>query len=355
MKKTCFIAGICVAMMLALASCGSSIDYSDYDLEKCIEVGEYKNLKAAAYTVSVTEDEIETRIQEELEASATSEELNDKTPIEEGDVANIDYTGTLDGKAFDGGSAEGYDLEIGSGTFIDGFEDGLIGKKVGEKVKLNLTFPEDYASKELAGKDVVFDVTINSAVREGIPEYNLDFVQNTTDYMSLQEYESALEKQIYNEKEDEAIMNQQSELWTQVVDATVVNEYPEKLVEYYCDANNKYVDYMADMYGMTREEALTSNGFGNEEEFAAVNEDSSKLRIKDEMIVEYIAQKEGISYTEEEKTAYTEDLAAMGYDDELIEIETGRNLEGYVHSELLRMEVLDFILENAKIEGAPKK
>ena len=125
------------------------------------------------------------------------------TGIKEGDTVNIDYVGKKDGKKFDGGSAEGYDLEIGSGSFIDGFEDGLIGKKIGDKVKLELTFPEDYGEASLAGQDVVFNVTINSATRMTVPEYDLANVKNTTEYDSIAAYEKAVEKENYKEKEAE--------------------------------------------------------------------------------------------------------------------------------------------------------
>jgi len=355
MKKKFFLTGFCVIMLMVMASCGSAMSYDKYDLNEYIEVGEYKGLKVAPYSVSVTDDELQAKIKSELEESTTTEDLNDKTPIEEGDTVNIDYVGKKDGKAFDGGTAEGYDLEIGSGTFIDGFEEGLIGKKVGEKVNLDLTFPADYASKELAGADVVFEVTINSAVREAIPEYNLDFVQNTTDYATVEEYESALEKQIYEEEEAEAIVNQQTELWSQVLENTKVKKYPEKELDHYIDFNSKQIDTMADAYGMTREDLLASYDFGSEEEFAAVNEDSSKLRVKQEMVIEYIAAAEGLSYTEKEKEALLADFETTGYDEESIKSQTGRNMEEYAHIELLYQKVLDFLLENANITGAPEK
>jgi len=355
MKNKFFITGLCATMMLILASCGSALSYDKYELDEYIEVGEYKNLKVAPYSVSVTDDELQAKIQSELEKSKTTEELNDKTPIEEGDTVNIDYVGKKDGKAFDGGTAEGYDLEIGSETFIDGFEDGLIGKKVGEKVKLNLTFPKDYDASELAGADVVFEVTINSAVREAIPEYNLDFVQNTTDYATVEEYESALEKQIYDEEEENAILDQKTELWSQALENTKVKKYPEKELEHYIDFNSKQIDEMADAYGMSREDLLESYDFGDEEEFAAVNEDSSRLRVKQEMLIEYIAAAEGLSYTEKEKEAMIADFEATGYDEESIKSQTGRNIDEYAHIELLYQKVLDFLLENANITGAPEK
>ena len=121
---------LCVIMAFCLSSCGTEVSYDDYDLSKYIKVGDYKGMEVASYSISVTDDEVETAIQSALDEAATDKELDKGTAIENGDVVNIDYTGKLDGKKFDGGSAEGYDLTIGSGSFIDGFESGLIGKTI---------------------------------------------------------------------------------------------------------------------------------------------------------------------------------------------------------------------------------
>ena len=163
MRKKLFIAAMSLLMAAGLTACGSSDPYENLDLNEYLKVGDYKGLETAAFTVEITEDEIQTQINSELEAAAKTEEIAGDVAIADGDTVNIDYTGKKDGKKFDGGSAKGEELVIGSGSFIDGFESGLIGKKVGEKVTLNLTFPEDYTEKSLAGEDVVFTVTINSA------------------------------------------------------------------------------------------------------------------------------------------------------------------------------------------------
>ena len=351
MKKRLFVLAVSLIMIACLTACSSSsVSYDGLDMSEYIKVGEYKGLEVSAFTVEVTEDEIQAQIDSELEAAASTEEIAGDDTVADGDTVNIDYVGKKDGKKFDGGSAEGQDLVIGSGSFIDGFEDGLIGKKVGEKVTLNLTFPEDYSEESLAGEDVVFTVTINSATRETIPEYNLDFVKKNTEYKSLEEYEAAIEKNLYDSKESEEIANQQNDLWSQALDNTKVKKYPEKIVDYYIEFNSKQMDDMAEAYGMTREEMLASYDFGDEEEFAAVNEDSSKLRVKQEMLIEYIAEKEGIEYTEKEAEALISEFESMGYDESTIESQTGRTEDEYVRVELLYQKVLEFLLENAVIK-----
>lgn len=350
MKKKLFVLAISLLMAAGLTACGSSISYEGLDLDEYIKVGDYKGLETAAFTVEVTEDEIQAQIDSDLEAAAATEEIAGDDTIADGDTVNIDYVGKKDGKKFDGGSAEGYDLVIGSGSFIDGFESGLIGKKVGQKVDLDLTFPADYTESSLAGEDVVFTVTINSASREVTPEYDLDFVKANTEYDSMEAYESAIEKQIYDSKEAEEISNQQNDLWSQALDNTKVKKYPQKIVDHYIEFNSKQIDDMAEAYGMTREEMLVSYDFDDEEEFAVVNEDSSKLRVKQEMLIEYIAAKEGIDYTQKEAEALRTDFESMGYDDEMIESQTGRTVEDYIRIELLYQKVLEFLLDNAVIK-----
>ncbi len=354
MRKKLLVLGACLFAMFALAACGSDseLSYEDYDLKEYIKVGEYKGLEVADYEITVTDKDVEQQIQTTLEASATTEEIDKKTPLAEGHTANIDYVGKVDGKEFDGGSAEGYDLELGSSTFIDGFEDGLIGKKIGDKVDLQLKFPEDYNAEDLAGKDVVFAVTINSATKKVVPEYDLDFVKNTTEYESIKEYEASVEKEIYESKEAEALSNQQTELWSKALENTEVKEYPEREVNAYIKLNSDQMDEMAEAYGMTREELLASYEFGDEKEFAAVNEDSSKLRVKQEMLIEYITAEEGLKYTEEEKEDLQTQFEATGYTEEMIEQQTGRKMDDYLRMELLYQKVLEFLLENAKITEA---
>ena len=350
MKKKLFVISACICLILGLTACGASVSYDDLDLDEYIEVGDYKGLEVAGFTVEVTEDEIQAQIDSELEAAAASEEIPKGDVIADGDTVNIDYVGKKDGKKFDGGSAEGHDLVIGSDSFIDGFEDGLIGRKVGDKGKLELTFPEDYGESSLAGQDVVFNVKINSATRVITPEYDISFVKSTTEYDSIEAYETSIEKMIYENKEAEEIGNQQNELWSQALANTDVKKYPEKIVNYYIEFNSDQIDDMAKEYGVSREEMLASYDFGNEEEFAAVNEDSSRLRVKQEMLIEYIAAKEGLKATEKEKEALLTDFESMGYDEDMIKSQTGRTMDEYIRVEILYQKVLEFLLDQAEIK-----
>lgn len=353
MKKKTIAGLLCGVALLVLASCGSSMSYEDYDLNEYLKVGEYKGLTVAPYSISVTDDEVQEQIQSNLKAAAKDTKLDKNTAIADGDTVNIDYTGKVDGKKFDGGTAEKQDLTIGSGSFIDGFESGLIGHKKGETVTLNLTFPEDYSEESLKGKDVTFTVKINSATRSVVPELNEEFVKENSEYKTVKEYTGAVEKQLYNEKETEAINNQKTTLWSAALDNTEVKKYPEKELNHYMEFNSEQLDQTAKQYGVSREDMLKQYGLDDEKDFEATNEDSSKLRVKQEMLIQYIADKEKLSYTEEEKEKLIENFEAQGYDADAIEQQTGRMVNDYAHIELLYEKVLDFLLDNAKITGEP--
>ena len=353
MKKKTIAGLLCGVALLVLASCGSSMSYEDYDLNEYLKVGEYKGLTVAPYSISVTDDEVQEQIQSNLKAAAKDTKLDKNTAIADGDTVNIDYTGKVDGKKFGGGTAEKQDLTIGSGSFIDGFESGLIGHKKGETVTLNLTFPEDYSEESLKGKDVTFTVKINSATRSVVPELNEEFVKENSEYKTVKEYTGAVEKQLYNEKETEAINNQKTTLWSAALDNTEVKKYPEKELNHYMEFNSEQLDQTAKQYGVSREDMLKQYGLDDEKDFEATNEDSSKLRVKQEMLIQYIADKEKLSYTEEEKEKLIENFEAQGYDADAIEQQTGRTVNDYAHIELLYEKVLDFLLDNAKITGEP--
>lgn len=350
MKKKLLITGICFMMLLGLSACGTLVSYDDYDLEEYIKAGEYKGVEAEPVSVSVTEDEVKARIDSNMQAAKTTKDLDKKTPIADGDTVNIDYEGKVNGKAFENGSAKGTDLVIGSGTFIDGFESGIVGKKVGEKFDIKVKFPSDYSEKSLQNKDAVFTVKVNSASREAVPEYNIDFVKNTTEYSTLEEYEEGVKKDLYDEKEEEALQEQKLGIWSDVLEETKVKKYPEKVLDYYIEFNSEQMDEMAKTYNMSRAEMLASYDFGDEKEFKAVNEDSSKVRVKQEMLIEYIAQKENLSYTDKEADKMIKEYEAAGYTDKAIKTQTGRTMDEYVRTELLYEKVLDFLLENAHIK-----
>ena len=356
MKKKLFTTiGLVLAAAMALTGltgCGEDPNpYSELNLDDYLEVGKYKGVEVKEIDVTVSKNEIGDEIVAALEAAATDEKVKKGQPVENQDTVNIDYVGRIDGKEFEGGSAEGTDLVLGSGTFIDGFEDGLVGHKVGEKgIKLNLAFPLNYSSEELQGKDVVFTVDINSATRKVQPEYNLEFVKTQGDYESTEEYEDAVEKQLKASKKSEALESQKTEIWSQVLEDTEVKKYPKDMVQHYIDTYSAQIDTIAEEKDYTREEVMEQlYGITSEDVLQKQFKDSARLLVKQEMLIEYIAGKEGITYTDEEASELKENIESQGYDEEMVEGQTGITMKQYVHIELLYEKVQDFLLDKAKI------
>ena len=167
-----------------------------------VKLGEYKGVTVEKADTTITAEEIEKRLDREREKNARTVEV--EREIKKDDIAKIDFTGYVDDKEFEGGKGEDYDLTIGSGTFIPGFEDQLIGHKAGEEVDVNVTFPEEYGAKELAGKPALFKVTVKSVKEKQIPEADDEFASEVSEFDTLDEYKKDLEKQLKEEKEKQA-------------------------------------------------------------------------------------------------------------------------------------------------------
>lgn len=358
-KKTTHRTGmlvICLMVILSmtgLTACGEDVNlYDGLDLDEYLKVTDYKGVKAEKVEVKVEKSELADAILEDINAAAEEVALNKGDEVKDGDAVNIDYVGKVDGKEFDGGTAQGQDLTLGSGTYIDGFEEGLVGHKVGEKgIELNLAFPPNYSAEELQGKDVVFTVTINSAARYEKPEYNDAFVKTLGDYKNTEEYEKAVEKKLYKEKKEEAENNQRTEIWSKVLGKTEVRKYPKDVVSHYIDSFDEQIDYYADQYGLDRADFIGQYyGAATEKDLQKQLKDYARTLVKQEMLVEYIAAKENITYTEDEAKALQTDIEKQGYDEKSVKRETGRTMAQYVHIELLYEKVLDFLQENADIQ-----
>lgn len=351
MKKKIGILVLCIitaVSMLCLTGCDSNDPYGSLDLSQHVKVGKYKGLKTEKISVKVTKKNMADAVNQALEAAKKNEDLDEGTKIRSGDTVNIDYVGRVDGKKFEGGSAESYDLTIGSGSFIDGFEDGLIGSKVGQsKIKLNLAFPPNYQEKSLQGKDVVFTVKINSAKRSVTPEYDNDFAKSQGDYKTVKQYEKALKKKLYKQKKQQAVSAQQSALLSEVLKNTKVKKYPSEMVDKYVEVINGQIKSYAQQYN-TDESTIMAQMFGvtTEKELKKI----AKNYVKEEMTVAYIAEKEDLKYTDKEADKFREQLENYGYDEKSIEEVTGRTMDECIHTELIRQKVLEFLYDNAKIK-----
>ena len=315
-------------------------DLPAYDASEYVTLGEYKGLTVEVDPVEVTDEQVMDKI-----ASETKQTLTEGT-VEDGDTVNIDYVGKLDGEEFDGGSAEGYDLEIGSCTFIDGFEDGIIGMQVGETKDLELTFPEDYHSEELAGKDVVFTVTVNSISR--VPELTDEVADSVVEGMTAEAYQESVRQDLEDSAKESQKSDAQQKLLQAVYNNATISGYPEENLQYTIKRATDYYEWLASMYGMSLDDYLTNYGM-TQDEFKEQIQPVAEEALGEEMTLLAIAKEENIEVSDEE---YQDGLAryaeTQGMDDpSKLEEAYGEN---YIRNSLLQEKVLNFLYENATIE-----
>ncbi len=323
----------------------------DYQALDYVTLGEYKGLKVEIDPADfvVTDDDVTNRIREEIKAADLLEEIPEGQ-VQNGDVANIDYEGKLDGEAFEGGTDQGFDLEIGSHTFIDGFEEGLIGTTVGETVDLPLTFPEYYGSDELAGKDVVFTVKVNSVKR--MPELTDELAGKVSsdEYKDAASYRTHISEELQSSVDSAKQSQIYRELMTLIANVSKINDYPAELVEYSAESMRSYYRQYAEAYGMEFEDYLKSFFGGMTEDMFEEQVDIAvKQNLRQEMLLKAIAETEELEVSDEEFQAGCERYAKE-YGFETVEDFLNTYEEDVVRLGLLQDEVIEFVKDNAVIE-----
>ena len=254
---------------------------------------------------------------------------------------NIDYVGKKDGVAFDGGTASGYDLKLGSNTFIDGFEDGLIGAVKGQKLDLDLTFPEGYPSEDLAGQAVVFEVTVNAVKTPS--ELNDDLVMANTDYKTLEEYREATRNDLEKQAADNAEYQKQSSVFQTIMNNSQVVASEESIQAAYDEAMT-YYETMATNSGMELETLVGYYGM-DLDTFKAQVRMQAEENAKQQLVINAIADKEGIKVTDEELESMAEEYGFESVDK--MKESAGENV---VNESLLTNLVLKFVSDNAVAE-----
>lgn len=348
-KITVLTAGVCAAAML-LTGCSSEIS-NEY-----VTISQYKGIEVEKVEVQeVTDEEVESEIQYMLECYAEYNDITDRA-AQLGDTVTIAYVGKLDGEAFDGGTSESYDLELGSGTFIDGFEDGIVGHEIGDEFDLELTFPEDYGSTDLAGQDVVFEVTLNAITEVNIPELTDEWVQEVSETSTtVDEYRTEKREELETYYAESAESEMKSAVWEQFLENTTVDQYPtEELQELIAKYQSQYEEW-AESYNMEFEEFLESYMGMDEDTFNSEVSTAAKDQIKETYAVNLVIEKEKIDVSEEKLMPVYEEYAEyFGYEtvDELkAALEEAGTLDSL--EQLGRAEVLqDWLLENAKLVEA---
>ena len=311
------------------------------DVEKCVTLGDYKGVTVEKTIQSVTDEDV----QNEIDNALANYPVEVDQAAKEGDTVNIDYVGKIDGEEFDGGSDQGADLKLGSGKFIDGFEDGFIGARKGETRTLNLTFPEDY-TQDLAGKAVEFTVTVN-AVKEPLSEPTDQWVaDNIEGYDNLADYKAGIRSEQEESNEQTAENQVRYAAWTQVIDNCTINEYPETLVEVGKKLYEQQVETYAKYAGMELDAYIESSGL-TQEEYQSNMEEYGKNVAAQALVCQAICDKEGFAIGDDDYQKALQDmLTEYGCtEDELIQTYGQDNVE----QSIMLNRVSNLILENANV------
>lgn len=311
------------------------------DVEKCVTLGNYKGVTVEKTIQSVTDEDV----QNEIDNALANYPVEVDQAAKEGDTVNIDYVGKIDGEEFDGGSDQGADLKLGSGKFIDGFEDGLIGARKGETRTLNLTFPEDY-TQDLAGKAVEFTVTVN-AVKEPLSEPTDQWVaDNIEGYDNIADYKAGIRSEQEESNEQTAENQVRYAAWTQVIDNCTINEYPETLVEVGKKLYKQQVETYAKYAGMELDAYIESSGL-TQEEYQSNMEEYGKNVAAQALVCQAICNKEGFAIGDDDYQKALQDmLTEYGCtEEELIQTYGQDNVE----QSIMLNRVSNLIMENANV------
>ena len=271
-----------------------------------VKLGKYKGIKVEKADVTVTDEEVAEELDKVKEQNARLVAADDKA-VEDGDQTTIDFEGFVDGVAFEGGKGEDYPLTIGSHSFIDTFEEQLIGKKVGEEVEVNVTFPENYQAKELAGKPAMFKVTIKEIKVKEYPELDDDFAQDVSEFDTLDEYKEDIKKNLTEKKEKEAEAEKESKVIEAIVNDAEM-DIPEKMVEAQAEQMLEEFAQNIAMQGISFEQYLQFTG-ATVDQMKEQVKPQAQARVESSLVLEAVVKAENIEATEEEVEEELKEMA----------------------------------------------
>ncbi len=312
-----------------------------------VKLGEYKGLEVAKHMHPVTDEQIDARLEQERKRVARSIDVTDRA-LENGDNAELDYSGSVDGVKFEGGTAEHQHLVIGSGSFIPGFEEQMIGMQIGEERDLTVKFPEKYHSEELAGKDAVFHVKLHAITKEELPELDDDFASEVSEFDTLAEYRADVAKKI----EETASAHAEEAAKQSLVDKAVANaevEIPAPMIEDKLDDMMQQMGWRMQQQGFSMEQYLSMLG-QTPAQMRDMYRSEAELTVKTELVLDEIVKAEGIEASDEDVdnllTSYAE---PMGQTLEEIKKSFNEGQMDYFKHRAAVTKALDMLWENAKV------
>ena len=322
-----------------------------------VVLGEYKGLEIEAVPTEVSDEMIDNEIDKQRHLNARRINIDDRA-AEEGDKVNIDFEGKVDGVAFDGGTAEDQELELGSGSFIPGFEEGIVGHEVGDEFDIEVSFPEDYHSEELKGKDAVFSITLNSIAVEELPEVDDEFIKDISEFDTVDEYKEDLKKQ----KVEEVEANAKNIRMDRVLEAAAANakvDVPDVMVRNAIDEQIRNMDNNMRSQGIQLEQYLQMLGQSLDDFKDSMRPDAEREVLKS-LVLEAIVAAEKFEVTDDELEAYAREMSERYFkgdedkQEEMIKtmMESNKDL---MKSDLERKKAVELLVDNAKeVEGLNK-
>ena len=273
-----------------------------------VELGEYKGVEVTKADAEVTDTDVEEELKKVQDQNSRTVSVEDRA-VKDGDMTVIDFEGFIDGEAFEGGKGENYPLTIGSHSFIDTFEEQMIGMNIGEEKELNVTFPEDYHAENLKGKPATFKVTVKEIKEKQLPELDDDFAQDVSDFDTLAEYKDDLKKKIAERKESEAKAKKESEAIEKVVEAAKM-DIPQAMID--TQVNRMLEDFAMRLQqqGLSVEQYFQYTGMTADKIMEEMKPEAVK-RIKNSLVLEAVAKAENIEVSEEEFEAELQKMADM--------------------------------------------
>ncbi|ADL12044.1 trigger factor [Acetohalobium arabaticum] len=318
---------------------------AEVEIKPEVELGEYTDLDIEQEAEEITEEDVQEELNNRRERFAELK-VTDRDEVQEGDYVVIDFEGYVDGEPFEGGSAEEYTLEIGSGDFIPGFEEQLVGAKVGEEVEVDVTFPEEYQQDDLAGEGAVFKVDVKEIKEKELPELDDELAQEVGDFETLDELKDDITNKLKEEAERKAKNKFTNELVEAISENAEVN-IPETMVEDELDLMVDTMKQRLQQQGMDFEQYLEMTG-NDEASFREENREEARKRVKSSLALEEIAEEEDIDVTEEEIENKIEEIAdQQEQDPEMVKamLQMQGQYESLIES-IQNEKVLDFLTEN---------
>ena len=317
-----------------------------------VKLGKYKGVQVTKVDTTVTDEEVDNAVEAERQKNARMVTVTDRAAAN-GDTAVIDYEGSVDGVPFEGGKAENHSLELGSHSFIDTFEDQIVGHNAGDEFDVNVTFPTEYHAAELAGKPAVFKVKLHEIKEKQLPALDDEFAKDVSEFDTLAEYKADVRKHLEVEKENEAKRTKEDEAITKIIEKSEM-EIPEAMIETQCENMvNDFAQRIAQS-GLTMEQYMQFSGMTLDKLKEQVRPEA-EMRIKSSLVLEQIAKDENIEISDEEVDAEIERMAAQyGMEADKLKEYMGESEKTSMKRDLAVTKAVDLIMENVKEKAKAK-